>query len=75
MASALFVTAFAMLAASFWPWIVRYHLTVEQAAAPASSLSFLFYGIGLVALPVIMVYTAVVYWVFRGKVSPRASDY
>ncbi|RKT47365.1 cytochrome d ubiquinol oxidase subunit II [Thiocapsa rosea] len=72
MASALFVTAFAMLAGSFWPWIVPYHLTVEQAAAPTSSLSFLFYGIGLVVLPVIMVYTAVVYWIFRGKVSPEA---
>lgn len=53
-------------------WIVPYHLTVEQAAAPASSLRFLFYGIGLVVLPVIMVYTAAVYWIFRGKVSPEA---
>ena len=42
MASALFVTAFAMLASSFWPWIVPYRLTVEQAAAPTSSLSLLF---------------------------------
>ncbi len=73
MASALFVTAFAMLAGSFWPWIVPYHLSVEQAAAPAASLSFLFYGIGLVVLPVILVYTVIVYWVFRGKVSPEAS--
>jgi len=73
MASALFVTAFAMLGGSFWPWIVPYHLSVEQAAAPTSSLSFLFYGIGLVVLPVILVYTGVVYWIFRGKVSAEAS--
>ncbi len=73
MASALFITAFAMLGGSFWPWIVPYHLSVEQAAAPTSSLSFLFYGIGLVVLPVILVYTAVVYWIFRGKVSAEAS--
>lgn len=69
MASGLFLTAFAMLAGSFWPWLVPYHLTVEQAAAPAASLSFLFYGIGLIVLPVILIYTITVYWIFRGKVS------
>lgn len=74
MASALFVTAFAMLAGSFWPWIVPYHLTVEEAAAPAASLRFLFYGIGLVVLPVVMIYTGVVYWIFRGKVSAGAGE-
>jgi len=73
MASALFVTAFAMLAGSFWPWIVPYHLTADEAVAPGASLDFLFYGIGLVVLPVILIYTAVVYWVFRGKVSPETS--
>jgi cytochrome bd ubiquinol oxidase subunit II len=46
---------------------VTYHLTVEQAAAPATSLSFLFYGIGLVVLPVILKYTVTVSWIFRGK--------
>jgi cytochrome d ubiquinol oxidase subunit II len=75
MGSSLFVTAFAMLAGSFWPWIVPYHLSVEQAAAPQASLSFLFYGIGLVVLPVILVYTLAVYWIFRGKVSPEANDH
>ncbi|NBC49535.1 MAG: cytochrome d ubiquinol oxidase subunit II, partial [Gammaproteobacteria bacterium] len=73
MTSALFVTAFAMLAGSFWPWIVPYHLTFDEAAAPEASLSFLFYGVGLVVLPVILVYTGVVYWIFRGKVSPETS--
>ncbi|MBK1643863.1 cytochrome d ubiquinol oxidase subunit II [Thiocapsa imhoffii] len=73
MASALFIAAFAMLAGSFWPWILPYHLSIEQAAAPLSSLSFMFYGIGLVVLPVILAYTIGVYWIFRGKVSPTAS--
>jgi cytochrome bd-type quinol oxidase subunit 2 len=35
----------------------------------------LFYGIGLVVLPVILVYTLAVYWIFRGKVSPEANDH
>jgi cytochrome d ubiquinol oxidase subunit II len=30
-------------------------------------LSFLFWGAGLFVLPVIAAYTAVVYWMFRGK--------
>ncbi len=42
-------------------------ITVPAAAAPAASLSFLFWGAGLFVLPVIGVYTAVIYWMFRGK--------
>jgi len=68
MASLLFFTAYLMLAGSFWPWVVPYHLTLVDAAAPASSLAFLFWGAGVVVLPVILIYTGAVYWVFRGKV-------
>ncbi len=42
-------------------------ITVASAAAPEASLSFLFWGAGVFVLPVIVIYTAVVYWVFRGK--------
>ncbi len=66
----IFAAAFATMAGSFWPYMVPFSLTIQAAAAPAASLSFLFYGAGLVALPVILVYTAVVYWIFRGKVEP-----
>ncbi len=70
LASLLFLTAYLMLAASFWPWLVPYHLTLADAAAPAASLEFLFWGAGVIVLPVILIYTGVVYWVFRGKVDP-----
>ena len=50
-----------------FPYMIPYALTVADAAAPDSSLQFLFYG-GVIVLPVIAVYTAGVYWVFRGKV-------
>ncbi len=70
LASVLFLTAYLMLAGSFWPWLVPYHLTVADAAAPASSLEFLFWGAGVVVLPVILIYTGLVYWIFRGKVDP-----
>ena len=51
----------------FWPYMIPYSVTVANAAAPDASLGFLFYG-GAVVLPIIVVYTIGVYWVFRGKV-------
>lgn len=62
-----FVSAFLTLGVMFWPFMVPYRITVASAAAPDASLRFLFYG-GVVVLPVIALYTAGVYWVFRGKV-------
>ena len=62
-----FLAAFATLAVMFWPYMIPYSITVGGAAAPEASLSFLFWGAGIVVLPVISIYTVVVYWVFRGK--------
>jgi cytochrome bd ubiquinol oxidase subunit II len=61
------VAAYLTLGVMFWPYMVPYAITVGSAAAPEASLQFLFYG-GVVVLPVIALYTAGVYWVFRGKV-------
>ena len=63
-----FVAAFLTLAVLFWPYMIPYQVTVADAAAPEKSLSFLFWGAGVFVLPLIVIYTAVVYWVFRGKV-------
>ncbi|MGB5734198.1 MAG: cytochrome d ubiquinol oxidase subunit II [Thiohalocapsa sp.] len=73
MASLLFLIAYLMLGGSFWPWILPFALTVQQAAAPDASLEFLFYGAGIIVLPIILAYTATVYWVFRGKVKSGAT--
>jgi cytochrome d ubiquinol oxidase subunit II len=62
-----FVAAFLSLAVMFWPYMIPYTITVANAAAPEKSLSFLFWGAGIFVLPVIAIYTAVVYWLFRGK--------
>lgn len=70
MAALIFLSAFATMAASFWPYMVPFTITIADAAAPPQSLKFMFYGAGIVVLPVILIYTAVVYWVFRGKVRP-----
>jgi hypothetical protein len=44
-----------------------YTITIANAAAPEKSLAFLFWGAGIFVLPVIAIYTAIVYWLFRGK--------
>jgi cytochrome d ubiquinol oxidase subunit II len=67
MSGIFFVAAFASLAVLFWPFMIPYAITVGNAAAPEAALSFLFWGAGLFVLPVICFYTAIVYWLFRGK--------
>jgi cytochrome d ubiquinol oxidase subunit II len=52
--------------------MIPFSVTVRDAAAPEASLSFLFYGAGLVVLPIVLIYTLAVYWVFRGKISEEA---
>jgi cytochrome d ubiquinol oxidase subunit II len=62
-----FIASFMTLAVLFWPYMIPYQVTVADAAAPDKSLSFLFWGAGVFVLPVVVIYTAVVYWAFRGK--------
>ena len=71
-AATLFGTAFATLASSFLPYMVPFSVTIQQAAAPHSSLAFMFWGAGVVVLPVTFVYTLVVYRIFKGKIAPAA---
>jgi cytochrome d ubiquinol oxidase subunit II len=67
-ATLIFAAAFGTLACSFWPFMIPFALTVEQAAAPPASLAFMFWGAGLFVMPLTLIYTAVVYRLFRGKV-------
>ena len=71
----IFAAAFGTLAISFWPYMIPFTITVEDAAAPHSSLAFMFWGEGLFVFPLMLVYTAVSYSVFRGKVRPASADY
>ena len=64
----LVAAAFLRLGVSFWPYMIPYSVTVQQAAAPAQSLEFMFWGAGVVVFPVVLIYTCIVYWIFRGKV-------
>ena len=75
MAAAIFAAAFGTFAITFWPYMIPFSITVDQAAAPHASLAFMFWGAGLFVLPLMLVYTAISYRVFRGKVQPTSRDY
>jgi cytochrome d ubiquinol oxidase subunit II len=65
----IFMAAFGTLACSFWPFMIPFALTVEQAASPPASLSFMFWGAGLFVMPLTLIYTFFVYRLFRGRVA------
>jgi cytochrome d ubiquinol oxidase subunit II len=55
--------------------MVPFSITIEEAAAPHSSLAFMFWGAGLFVFPLMLLYTIISYIVFRGKVRPTADHY
>jgi cytochrome d ubiquinol oxidase subunit II len=65
-AAALFTLAFFGLAYSFFPFVVPERLTIWQAASSPEALSIILVGT-LVVLPVILAYSVLAHWVFRGK--------
>ncbi len=75
MVALIFVAAFGTLAISFWPYMVPFSITIDAAAAPHSSLAFMFWGAGLIVFPLMLIYTAINSSVFRGKVRPSSDNY
>lgn len=75
MVAVMFVAAFFTLAISFWPYMIPFSITIDAAAAPHASLAFMFWGEGLFVFPLMLVYAAVSYTVFRGKVRPVTDHY
>jgi cytochrome bd ubiquinol oxidase subunit I len=71
----IFMSAFGTLAISFWPYMIPFVITIDEAAALHSSLAFMFWGEGLFVFPLMLIYTAVSYHVFRGKIGPAAQLY
>jgi cytochrome bd ubiquinol oxidase subunit II len=71
----IFISAFGTLAISFWPYMIPFVITVNEAAAPHSSLAFMFWGEGLFIFPLMLINTAISYHVFRGKVRSAAEQY
>jgi len=63
----LFVMSYAGIAISLWPMIVPHRYSLWEAASSTSTQVFLLVGTAFL-LPIIFMYTAWSYWVFRGKV-------
>jgi cytochrome d ubiquinol oxidase subunit II len=63
----LFLLGYLGLVVSSFPYLVPPSLTIwDTAAAPASQV-FMLVGT-LIMLPIILGYTVMIYWLFRGKV-------
>lgn len=65
--AALFCIVLAGIGGSVWPYLLPFSVTVDQAAAPAASLGFLFAGGALAAFPLALLCTALVARFLRGK--------
>lgn len=64
---ALVFLGYSGLGISLWPNIIPPSISIWQAAGPPQSLGFTLVG-ALFIIPIILMYTAWGYWIFRGKV-------
>jgi len=67
LALCLFVASFIGLTSGLYPYLIPPAISYRAAANADGSLAFMLVG-ALALLPVILGYTAYVYWLFRGKV-------
>lgn len=63
----LFLTGYIGMAISMWPYVVPFEITFRRAAAAAESQSLMLVFM-VILLPVILLYVAYSYYIFRGKV-------
>lgn len=62
----LFLMGYIGICSALFPYIVPYQMTIYEAAAADTSLSFMLIGAGIM-LPIILSYTAFAYYTFKGK--------
>ncbi len=63
---ALFLMGYIGVCFALFPYIVPYQMTIYDAAAADTSLSFMLIG-AVIMLPIILSYTAFAYYTFKGK--------
>ncbi|MFN2334496.1 MAG: cytochrome d ubiquinol oxidase subunit II [Wenzhouxiangellaceae bacterium] len=71
---ALFALFYLGILISMWPYAVPPDYTFWDAASDPGSQLFLLLGV-LFLIPIILAYTALNYWVFRGKVKPGSGHH
>jgi cytochrome d ubiquinol oxidase subunit II len=74
MALGLVLLGYLGLLVSLWPYAIPSSLTLWEAAAPRSSQMFTLVGAAVI-IPIIIGYTTMGYWVFRGKVRHGDAHY
>jgi cytochrome d ubiquinol oxidase subunit II len=67
LALALLFLGYSGLGISLWPYVVPPAVSIYDTAGPPQALGFTLVG-ALLIIPIILGYTALGYWVFRGKV-------
>jgi cytochrome bd ubiquinol oxidase subunit II len=72
-AGTLFALGFIGIAYSFFPYVVPDQLTIWQAASSPEALSIILIGT-LFVLPVILGYSVLAHWIFRGKAKLLSYD-
>lgn len=73
-ALALMFLGYTGLIISIWPNILPPDISIWEASGPAQSLGFTLVG-ALLTIPIILTYTTMSYYVFRGKVRPDDDFY
>lgn len=74
LALALMFLGYTGLAISMWPFIIPPSISIWVAASPPQSMGFALVGT-LLIVPVVLVYTAWSYYVFRGKQTETGEGY
>ncbi|MCV9992516.1 cytochrome d ubiquinol oxidase subunit II, partial [Burkholderia pseudomallei] len=74
LALALVLLGYVGLLVSLFPYAIPQSMTIWEAAAPRSSQTFTLVGAAVI-LPIIIAYTTMGYWVFRGKVRHEDQHY
>ena len=69
----IFTFSFIGLAYSFLPYIVPNKMTIFQAASSPESLMIMLWG-ALLVIPILIGYTALAYYIFRGKATELSYD-
>ncbi|MDJ0920430.1 MAG: cytochrome d ubiquinol oxidase subunit II [Henriciella sp.] len=69
LAAGIFLSGYAGLAVSLFPWLVPFEYTIWESAARDNALALMLIGAAIM-LPIILLYTAYVYRLFWGKVKP-----
>ncbi len=67
----LFLMGYIGVCLAVFPYIIPYQMTIYDAAAADTTLSFLLIGAG-VMIPIILSYTAFGYYTFKGKISSES---